>query len=88
MRLKLDTERTLGIRVDPAQVRILPKSQPGYTWKVLPETEHLFTKHLSKLSVGTYMKLCREVGESFEAVAPSASSHESLYKEPEVRQRF
>ena len=28
----------------------------------------MLTKQLSKLSIGAYMELCREVGKSFEAV--------------------
>jgi hypothetical protein len=30
--------------------------------------EHLFTKQLSKHSIGAYMELCREVGTSIEAI--------------------
>jgi hypothetical protein len=62
-------ECTLGIVVEPTQVRLKPDVQDGYKWNALPETQHLFTKQLSKHSVGAYMELCREVGKSFEAVA-------------------
>jgi hypothetical protein len=62
-------ECTLGIAVEPAQVRLKPDVQNGYMWNALPERQHLFTKQLSKHSVGAYMELCREVGKSFEAVA-------------------
>ena len=43
-------------------------AENGYKWSVLPEREHLFTKQLSKRSVGAHKELCREVGKSFEAV--------------------
>jgi hypothetical protein len=38
-----------------------------YLWTAILE-KYLFTKQLSKLSIGAYMELCREVGKSFEAV--------------------
>jgi hypothetical protein len=63
---------TLGIVIEPAQVRLKPDAQDGYTWNVLSEKRHLFTKQLSKHSVGAYMELCREVGKSFEAVAQTS----------------
>jgi hypothetical protein len=65
------SECKLGILVEPVNVRLLPDLQDGYKWSVLPEREHLFTKQLSKYSIGAYMELCREVGKSFEAVPPS-----------------
>lgn len=52
----------------------MPDSQDGYMWSFLPEREHLFTKQLSKHSIGPYIELCREVGKSFEAVATGASN--------------
>ena len=71
-------ESNLGIVVDPAQVRLLPKLQDGYKWSVRPEMKHLlrknlFKKQLSKHAVGAYMELYREVGESFDAVRLAAS---------------
>ena len=42
--------------------------EDGYLWTIIPEKEYLFTKQLSKLSIGAYMELCREVGKSFEAM--------------------
>jgi hypothetical protein len=65
-------ETTLGITVEPAQVRLQPKVEDGYIWKPLPNKEHLFkrylfTKQLSKQSIGVYTELYREVGNSFEA---------------------
>ena len=61
-------EYTLRIVVEPAQVRLKPDVQDGYMWNTLSERQYLFTKQLSKHSVGAYLELYREVGESFEAV--------------------
>jgi hypothetical protein len=69
-----ELESQLGIFIEPIQVRLMPDSQDGYMWSFLPEREHLFTKQLSKHSIGLYMVLCREVGKSFEAVATGASN--------------
>lgn len=66
---------TLGILIEPAQIRLKPDPQDGYLWSVLPERRHLFTKQLSKHSVGAYMELYREVGKSFEAVAQTTSDN-------------
>ena len=54
--------------IEPAQVRLIPAVEDGYLWRAIPEKKYLFTKQLSKLSIGAYMELCREVGKSFEAV--------------------
>jgi hypothetical protein len=56
----------------------MPDIREGYMWGPLPEKEHLFNKHLftkqlSKHSIGAYMELCREIGVSFEAVAQPRS---------------
>ena len=59
---------TLGIGIEPAQIRVIPAAEDGYQWTTIPEKKYLFTKQLSKLSIGTYMELCREVGKSFQAV--------------------
>ena len=65
----------LGISVEPAEVRLITSAHDPYDWRILPEKEHLFKKHLSKHSIGAYRELCREVGVSFEAVlAPESSS--------------
>jgi hypothetical protein len=59
----------LGVIIEPNQVRLVPDLQDGYMWVRQPEREHLFTKQLSKHSVGAYMELCREINVSIEAVA-------------------
>lgn len=41
-------------------------------WKCNGDKEHLFQKHLSKLSTGPLQELCREVGKSFHAIRPGA----------------
>ena len=58
----------LGIKVKPADVRLITTADDVYAWRFLPGKQHLFDKHLSKHSVGAYRELCREVGISFEAV--------------------
>ena len=58
----------LGISVRPEDVRLITSPDDPYTWQVLPEKRHLFTKHLSKHSTGAYRELSRGVGISFEAV--------------------
>jgi len=54
--------------IEPAQVRLIPAVEDGYLWTAIPEKKYLFTKQLSKLSIGAYMELCREVGKSFKAL--------------------
>ena len=41
-----------------------------YRWAISPGNEHLFEKHLSKLSIGPLTQLCREVGTGFYAEHP------------------
>ena len=65
----------LGISVEPAEVRLITKADDPYTWRILPEKQYLFEKHLSKHSIGAYRELCREVGVSFEAVLAPESSN-------------
>ena len=84
VRLNLGADSSLGIAVEPAQVRLLPDLQDSYAWSVLPERKHLFTKQLSKHSVGAYVELCREVGKSFEAVIPARVTKESIDEESAV----
>ena len=86
--LTFGTECTLGISIEPSQVRLLPDPHDGYVWRCLPEKKHLFTKQLSILSVGVYMELSREVGKSFEAVAPSTAFSMSVVEDPIVRSLF
>ncbi|KAH7124920.1 hypothetical protein B0J13DRAFT_611936 [Dactylonectria estremocensis] len=61
----------LDLTIDPADVRLIPSEEDPYRWKWSSEKEYLFEKHLSKLSVGPLMELCKGVGTSFQAVRPS-----------------
>jgi hypothetical protein len=79
----------LGISIKPAEVRLITRSDDPYTWQVLQEKQHLFTKHLSKHSIGAYRELYRGVGVSFEAIpAPksnNAAERKAHGQRPEVR---
>ncbi|GFF96233.1 hypothetical protein IFM53868_08432 [Aspergillus udagawae] len=62
-------EDTLGLQIEPDDVRLQPDDETRYAWQVDdPELESLFEKALSKHSVGAYIELCSEVGRSFRAV--------------------
>jgi hypothetical protein len=66
-------DKRLSINVDPADVRLQPGVEDGYEWKPLPGNENsynegLFTKQLSKHSLGAYVELYRGLGVSFQAV--------------------
>lgn len=47
----------LGIQVKPEEVRLIPEAEDGYRWDPPPEMEYLFTKQLSKHSIGAYVQL-------------------------------
>jgi hypothetical protein len=59
--------------VEPPDVRLIPRTGDGYVWAVLPEKRSLFSRQLSKHSIGAYVDLCQGVGVFFEAVAESES---------------
>lgn len=62
---------TLGIEVQPSDVRLKSEEDTPYRWQIDdPALEPLFQKHLSKHSVGTYMLLHKMVGQTFQAVPP------------------
>ena len=65
----------LRISIEPAEVRLITSADDPYTWQILLEKQYLFTKHLSKYSVGAYKELCQRIGVSFEAVLESESSN-------------
>lgn len=45
--------------ISPADVRTCPRVGDGYKWKIYqPEKQYLFSKPLSKHSIGAYMELC------------------------------
>ncbi|KAK0721746.1 hypothetical protein B0T26DRAFT_824787 [Lasiosphaeria miniovina] len=65
----------LGIKIIPANVRLNPRTNDPYMWRVLPGKEEFFAKvffkKLSDHSISTYRLLCKEFGKTFEAVEPS-----------------
>jgi hypothetical protein len=68
----------LGIEVKPSDIRLDPRANDPYAWKILPRKEHslsgVFAKNLSDHSIGTFRLLCNEVGKTFEAVLSSTQS--------------
>ena len=40
---------TLGISIEPSEVRLITSGDDPYTWTILPGKEHLFKKYLSKV---------------------------------------
>ena len=57
----------MNIDVSPDQVRLQPKSSDLYRWKVEETAAHLFSKGLSKVSIGVYNQLIDGIGQSFTA---------------------
>ncbi|KAK4243499.1 hypothetical protein C7999DRAFT_18154 [Corynascus novoguineensis] len=68
----------LGLDIDPLQVRLIPSDDDPYRWQWLPDSGHLFKKHLSKLSTRPLMELYREVGRSFHAVRPPSTEERPI----------
>lgn len=65
-------EEKLGLKIKPVEVRLKPRPSDPYAWKVLSGKElffsDVFSRNLSEHSVNTYRLLCKEVGNTFEAV--------------------
>ena len=61
----------MGISIEPSQVRLITGTDDRYTWKVLPEKKHLFSKNISDHSIGAYKELCEGISVAFEAVPAS-----------------
>jgi delta 1-pyrroline-5-carboxylate dehydrogenase len=60
---------SLGIHIKSSEVRLKVEEDAPYAWHIEdPSLEPLFSKQLSKHSVGVYMQLCAEVGRSFWAI--------------------
>ncbi|KAI1416943.1 hypothetical protein F5Y13DRAFT_185777 [Hypoxylon sp. FL1857] len=70
----------LGIEIEPPQVRLHTNTDDGYSWQVLPEKRHLFSKNLSDHSIKAYKELCEGVGATFEAIRTSPETP-SIYPE-------
>lgn len=74
----------LGITVQPAQIRLLPRHDDLYCWKWLPGKSYLFSKNLSDHSTGAYKELYKGVGVTFEA-APAEHLTEKPFTSPDAR---
>ena len=61
-------DQQLGILVSPSSVRLIPHPEDRYMWIRRRERDHLFSKQLSKHSIGGYTELCREIGVSIDVV--------------------
>ncbi|CVL09322.1 uncharacterized protein FMAN_15486 [Fusarium mangiferae] len=73
---------TLGITLDPSQVRLHPSRDDPYRWSVSPGKEYLFEKNLSDQSLGIYKELHDGINIYFEATkAPSRRLSEPLHQE-------
>ncbi|KAH6614600.1 hypothetical protein B0J18DRAFT_303980 [Chaetomium sp. MPI-SDFR-AT-0129] len=81
-RLSQHIHDTIGLDVDPLHVRLIPGDDDQYQWQWLPEKAYLFEKHLSKLSTGPLMELCREVGTSFYAVKRPSTEEKAIQSNP------
>ncbi|KAK0701939.1 hypothetical protein B0T26DRAFT_795827 [Lasiosphaeria miniovina] len=77
-KLSKHIHQRLGIKVKAADVRLNPRLNDPYAWRILPGEEHslsrVFVKNLSDHSIGTFRLLCREIGKTFEAVLSSTQS--------------
>ncbi|KAK0721818.1 hypothetical protein B0T26DRAFT_623446, partial [Lasiosphaeria miniovina] len=74
-KLSKHIHQRLGIKVKAADVRLNPRPNDPYAWRILPGEEHslsrVFVKNLSDHFIGTFRLLCREIGMTFEAVLSS-----------------
>ncbi len=59
----------LGLTIPEEDVRLITGRDDPYRWSGLPGTEHLFTKHLSKHCLRSYIEIYHGVGNSFEALS-------------------
>ena len=75
----------LGISVESVEVQLITSANNLYTWQILVEKEHLFTKNLSKYSIGAYRELYRGVDMSFKAILAPKSSNATKRKVFEKR---
>ena len=62
------SEKKVRIVIEPSQVRLVTGADDLYTWKVLPQKKHLFSKNISDHSIGAYKELCEGIDSAFEAV--------------------
>lgn len=65
------TGNELGLNILPQDVRLKTSQDDDYRWKIVKGRgfePQLLRCHLSKLSSGTYLRLCRAIGDSIEVV--------------------
>ncbi|OJD27031.1 hypothetical protein ACJ73_01576 [Blastomyces percursus] len=70
--------KTLKIRVDPADVRLIPNVNTSYRWKAAPSIKQLLKMHISKHSIRAYKTLCQVVDENLEKKLLQAAFAEEL----------
>ncbi|KAH7418686.1 hypothetical protein BKA64DRAFT_654991, partial [Cadophora sp. MPI-SDFR-AT-0126] len=73
-------QEKVGILIEPSQVRLVTGADDLYTWKVLPQKKHLFSKNISDHSIGAYKELCEGIDSAFEAV-PVATTTQTRFGE-------
>ena len=69
----------MGIVIEPSQVRLVTGADDLYTWKVLPQKKHLFSKNISDHSIGAYKELCEGIDSAFEAVPTKTRARSAEY---------
>jgi DNA repair ATPase RecN len=72
------SEKKVGILIEPSQVRLVTGADDLYTWKVLPQKKHLFSKNISDHSIGAYKELCEGIDSAFEAVPVTTTTFTRL----------
>ncbi|QVM10715.1 hypothetical protein D8B26_005368 [Coccidioides posadasii str. Silveira] len=83
--LRRECQDTLGIRIPPDEIRLMPASHDPYRWRIRKKStttpshlDMLFTKHLSRHSTRTFKLLRDGVGKAFYAVPANDGSPDCL----------
>jgi hypothetical protein len=58
----------VGILIKLLQVRLITGTNNPYTWKVLLEKKHLFSKNISDYLIGAYKELYKGINITFKAI--------------------
>ncbi|KAI9041324.1 uncharacterized protein KD926_006900 [Aspergillus affinis] len=77
-RTLIDLDNRLGLRINPNEVHLQPAPQDGYAWSVTDSKAHLLKTPLSNGTVGLYEEICREFGNSLEAVRPAVLQRDHI----------
>ncbi|KAL2801504.1 hypothetical protein BJX63DRAFT_438789 [Aspergillus granulosus] len=77
-----NSDDRLGIKLDPQAVRLQPTPEDGYAWSVTDSKRHLMKTCLSNGTVGLYDEICKEIGQSIEAVRPTRPTGPALGSGP------